>query len=109
MMAALTRLCKSRSAVLFAAVTKVLRAYTGTRPRCDLPEREKGVGPPLASLVPHAWQMIPGPAPERDYLVQLGLTIVNCATFRSKYLFPPASDFSLGSVFASSVFDRGIS
>jgi hypothetical protein len=50
-----------------------------------------------------------GPGSQRDYLVQLGLTMVNCATFRSKYLLPPASDFSLGSVFASSVFDRGIS
>ena len=69
MMAALTRLCKSRSAVLFAAVTKVLRAYTGTRPRCDLQE---GVGPPLASLVPHAWQMIPGPARDAITWCSLG-------------------------------------
>ena len=108
MMAAFTRLCKSRSAVPWGH-HRVLRADAGTPARRDLPDREKGVGPPLASLVPHAWQMIPGPARERDYLVQLGLTIVNCATFRSKCLFPPDSDFSLGSVFASSVFDRGIS
>jgi hypothetical protein len=105
MMAAFTRLCKSRSAVLcghhqgpthlYRNTSTVRLTIRGGATACF------ACSPPLADDS--------GPGSQRDYLVQLGLTMVNCATFRSKYLFPPDSDFSLGSVFASSVFDRGIS
>lgn len=108
MMAALTRLCKSRSAVLCGHHQGPTRLYRNTSTVRLAGARERRGATACFACSPRLADDS-GPGSRRDYLVQLGLTMVNCATFRSKYLFPPDSDFSLGSVFASSVFDRGIS